>query len=499
MEKNAFTEYRKYWKELVNLQNVISILHWDSEVTMPPEARPERAGQIAQLSALQHKNFTGNHFLRLIDEAEEFIRRTKPEKESFYLREIEVLRKERNRAVTLPVELVEKFSQKTNLAHGIWESARKNKNFKEFEGILSEIVELSIEMAECYGYDRNRYDALLEGYETGINVEKLDPLFMGLKNSLIPMVNEAREFPNPFKSEISERRQELFNRRLPAALGLPEDMSRLDKSSHPFSTNLGRKDFRITTRYDEKDPISSIMGVLHESGHSLYEMGVGEMEDYPSPLTASVSFGIHESQSRLWENQIGRSRAFWEYYYPSLCKDFEINHYDLPFEDLYNYLNSSAKTKIRVEADQLTYNLHIILRYEIEKELISEGLPVRELPERWNAGMKELFDLQIHNDAEGVLQDVHWSGGGFGYFPTYTLGNIYSAQFFHKFLEDTPDFWKGLMQHGDLSPLSNWLKKNIHLQGKILEPDKLIEKVCGARPKPEYLVKYLKTRLKEFF
>ncbi|EMY04491.1 thermostable carboxypeptidase 1 family protein [Leptospira interrogans str. 2002000626] len=227
---------------------------------------------------------------------------------------------------------------------------------------------------------------------------------------------------------------------LPSILGLSSKMSRLDASEHPFSTSLGSKDKRITTRYDLKDPLSSIFSILHETGHSLYEIGISEIEGGPSPLHDSVSLGVHESQSRLWENQVGRSLEFWEMYYPILLENLNITKQELSFSDLFSYINQSTPSLIRVEADQITYNLHIILRFEIERELINGKIQVYELPEIWNSKMKEMFGIVVSSDREGVLQDVHWSGGAFGYFPTYTLGNIYSAQLFQTFLKQNPNF-----------------------------------------------------------
>ena len=260
---------------------------------------------------------------------------------------------------------------------------------------------------------------------------------------------------------------------------------------------MGAKDKRITTRYQLDDPISSIFGVLHETGHALYEFGIANMKHYPSPLSSAVSLGVHESQSRLWENQVGRSRSFWDHYYPIMLKEFSIYHYDLPFEDFYKFINSVSKSKIRVEADQVTYNLHIILRFEIERDLISKKIRVKDLPEVWNLKMKDFFDLKIDNDAEGVLQDVHWSGGSFGYFPTYTLGNIYSAQLFNKFLETHQSFWDDVSKRGNFSALNIWLNKNIYSKGRLLEPKDLIKHATGENPNSEYLIKYLKSKILE--
>ncbi|NBU99636.1 MAG: carboxypeptidase M32, partial [Spirochaetia bacterium] len=369
------------------------------------------------LSSHIHKMYTSKQFDDYIGEVKLRIPRLDPNSiQSLHLiKEIEVLEKERSRSKKLPVELVEEFSRVTNQAHGVWASAKKNKNFGEFKDSLKRIVELSRETAECYGYKEERYNGLLEGYEPDTKARDLDELFKHLKNTLIPIVQEGKSYPNPFKSSVSSEYQTILNKKLPKLLGLSDDVSRLDISLHPFSTSLGSKDKRITTRIQETDPLSSIFSVLHETGHALYEYGLGTMTEYPSPISQALSYGIHESQSRLWENQIGRSRAFWNFLYPIMLKDFQIYHYDLPFEEFFKYVNSVQKTKIRVESDQVTYNLHIILRFEIERELISGNLEVEELPAIWNEKMKEFFDLKIDNDAEGVLQDVHWSGGSFGY------------------------------------------------------------------------------------
>jgi carboxypeptidase Taq len=490
--------FKKFWKEYTHLGDIISLLHWDSEVLLPESGREERAEQIAYLSSMAHKKFTGDECLKEIDSLSDYIEKKQPENKDFLKRELEIIKRDRDRAVKLPVDFVEKFSKLTNLAHGVWASSKKNKSFKEFEPTLKEIVDMSIEMAELYGYEKEPYDALLDSYEYGERAEDLDKLFVSLKNSLIPIVNEAKYFENVFKKGIDEDLQKSFNNKLPALLGLPENSSRLDISLHPFSTGMGAKDKRITTRYQKEDPISSIFGVLHETGHALYEYGIAKMKEYPSPLCSAVSLGVHESQSRLWENQVGRSRAFWEYFYPILLKEFNIYKYDdLSFEDFYRYINSVSKSKIRVEADQVTYNLHIILRFEIERDLIAKKIKVSELPEIWNSKMKESFDLNIENDSEGVLQDIHWSGGSFGYFPTYTLGNIYSAQLFHKFLEENPEFWEDVRKRGNFTSLLNWLEDKIYSKGRIYEPKELIQKATGESPNSEYLIRYLKHKLTE--
>jgi len=491
--------YRNYWKELLHIENILATLHWDLEVMLPEAGYEERAEQISYLSTLYHKKYIsvelddlmGNLALQL-ESAD-----LEPQEKFFLKRELEVLSRERNRAKKLPEIWVKEFSKLTNLAHGIWAEAKQKKDFSHFSPTLKKIVAMVQEKAELYGYTTEPYDALLEDYETGTKASDLEKLFVHLKNSLIPFINQFQTFPNPFQKKIAKELQANFCSKLPPMLGLPKNSYRLDVSLHPFSTSLGANDKRITTRYFENEPFSSVFGVLHETGHALYEFGLKDMKGYPSALSVALSYGIHESQSRLWENQVGRSRPFWEYLYPTLLKEFNIYHYDLPFDKLYNYINSVSKSKIRVEADQVTYNLHIILRFEIERDLLSKKITVDELPQIWNENMKKFFDLEIENDAEGVLQDVHWSGGSFGYFPTYTLGNIYAAQLFHTFLDTHQSFWEDVRTRGDFSNLLKWLKKNIFQLGKLYSPKELIRQATGEEPNSNYLIKYLKGKMRE--
>ncbi len=492
-----FEKYRNFYREIVKISEIQSILHWDFEVMMPKDAAENRAEQMSFLAKMQHEMFTSEKLTKLAEDAKEEINQKKPENEKILFRELEILERDRSRAMRIPPEIIEKLSKLTSISHNVWVSARKNKKFKEFEPNLSQIVEIVREIGDLYGYEEERYDALLEEYETKTTAKELGALFGDLKKSLIPLIEKSRTYPNPFKNKIDAVYQKSFNDKLSKCLGLSGSKSRLDESEHPFSTSLGKMDKRITTRYEESDPMSSIFGVLHETGHSLYELGIGEMSEYPNPLTSSVSLGLHESQSRLWENQIGRSKEFWEYFYPKMLDEFRLTSKDLDFTGLINYIRSVEKTKIRVEADQVTYNLHVILRFEIERELISGNLKVKEIPDLWNSKMKDYFGLMIENDSEGVLQDVHWSGGSFGYFPTYALGNIYSAQLFHFFLKENQSFWESVKSKGDLSTLLNWLKKKVHLNGRIFDPKDLIFQATGEYPDSKYLMKHLELQISD--
>lgn len=489
--------YRQFYRKIKTFQDIGSVLHWDSEVMMPSKGREYRAKQISEISQLTHEWTVGAEFKELIRKAEATVPGLPSETRPLWEREFAVLEEERSKAEKIPAEFVAEFSETTNLAHAIWADAKKNSKFSDFETILEKIVGLSLKQADYLGYATEPYDALLDSYEKGAKAAEIDSLFQDLKKELVPIVETAPNYPNPFPKQISKEQQEKLCKRLSPLLGLSTDISRLDISHHPFSTSLGTFDKRITTRYSETDPLSSIFGVLHETGHSLYEAGLSEIEDGPNPLTDFLSLGIHESQSRLWENQVGRSLSFWQFLYPILLSDFQLTESELPFSALYRSINSTQKSKIRVEADQVTYNLHIILRFEIERELINGKIKVKHLPEIWNSKVKEYLGLKIENDAEGVLQDIHWSMGGFGYFPTYTLGNIFSSQFFAAFEKTNSGYAKNFSENGDYSSLLNWLRQNVHHMGKKLEVKDLIGKATGEAPNSKYLIQYLKNKVSE--
>jgi carboxypeptidase Taq len=488
----SFSNYRNFFKKIQNFRDIQSLLQWDSEVMMPSSGRLTRSQQIAEMSGLIHDALTGEEFRILIDNAQIEIEHKLDSPEIKKQRkELQILNETLEKQSKLPTDFVAELSQKTNIAQSIWEEAKTKKDFSLFENTLTELVELAIKQADYYGYTTERYDALLDDYEKGATAKNLTYLFDTLKQQLKPIVAVAKTYQNPFNKEISIENQEKFCQLLPSHLGLLKDQSRLDRSSHPFSTSLGLKDKRITTRYDLTDPLSSIFGVMHETGHALYEIGLSEMDEAPNPLTEYLSLGIHESQSRLWENQVGRSENFWIYYYPLALESWELKESELPFKDFMNYIKSVERSKIRVESDPVTYNLHIILRFEIERDLIAQKIKIKDLPELWNSKMKEYFGLAIENPAEGVLQDIHWSMAAFGYFPTYALGNIYSAQLYHAFLRTNVQFEKNLAKTGNTSELLNWLREKVHYSGKIYSVDDLLIRATGESANSCYLIESL--------
>ncbi|WP_125169881.1 carboxypeptidase M32 [Leptospira perolatii] len=495
-EMPAFAKYRQEFNRIHQLRNVLGLLHWDMEVTLPADGQAERGEQIGNLAGITHESFTSDRFKSLVEKAKE-----ENEKKSFpgseiRNKELEVLQKDLDRAYRLPASWVEEFTKVSSNAHSIWAEARNKNDASSFLPVLERILGLVFQKTEYLGYDTEPYDALLEEYEPGARAKDLDALFGELRSSLVPLIQKGKDVSSPFHGNFPKENQIPFNKSLPVLLGLSKSMHRLDSSEHPFSTSLGSKDKRITTRYDESDPISSVFSVLHETGHAMYEAGISEMGGSPSPIKDSVSLGVHESQSRLWENQVGRSKEFWEAIYPNFLTATNLSEKSLPFSRLFSYVNKSVPSLIRVEADQLTYNLHIILRFRIETALFRKEINIKDISSIWKVEMRELLGVTVPDDSQGFLQDVHWSGGAFGYFPTYTLGNIFAAQLFSAFLKQSPEFTNQL-KSSNASLLVSWLRENVHSKGRLLTVNELIEKATGEKPSSKYLVEYLSNKIKE--
>jgi len=397
------------------------------------------------------------------------------------------------RAQKLPVEFVEEFTKLTTNAFAAWAEARKKSDFTIFKPYLKDIVKMSQREAEYIGYDKSPYDALLDGFEPDMTSERLDRLFEPLTKELAVLVTEAKDRPQPKlpKMKYKKSDQQRLNERVARDLGYDLKAGRIDESPHPFTTDFHPTDVRITTRYDEDDFDVSLGSVIHEVGHALYEQGLPANE-FGTPLGTSVSLGIHESQSRLWENFVGRSRAFADYLYPLMREYFG----ELPYssDELYCNVNRIQPSLIRVESDEVTYNLHIMVRYELEKPLIEGRLKVDDLPSVWNQKVKDYLGITVPNDSMGVLQDIHWSHGAIGYFPTYSLGNLYAAQLFNKINQDIPNLDKQVAK-GDFVELLAWLRKNIHQYGRRYSPEELIKRATGESLNSNRLLGHLKQKV----
>jgi carboxypeptidase Taq len=478
-------------RELSVIQSSASVIGWDQETYLPPAAAGHRAAQLSWLSARAHELATSDAWKSDLESAEAGDPGTDP-KLTANLREF---RREFERATKLPVELVARESTATSLAKHAWADARKRSDFAGFAPHLATLLDIAREKAALWGYRGEPYDALLEGYERATSTAAVAALFDAMKPALREIATKAVEKsaaraatlpPGPYPVEAQQR----LNSQIAAAIGFDFQAGRIDTTTHPFCTTLGPHDVRLTTRYNEDDFTSSLFGVLHEAGHGMYEQGL-PADDFGLPSGSAVSLGIHESQSRLWENHVGRSREFWNRWYPVACGIFpQLN--DLSLDGFLAYLTRAAFSPIRVESDEATYDLHIILRFGLERRMLNGDLAVADVPAAWNESFRELFGFTPENDREGCLQDIHWSMGGLGYFSTYTLGNINAAQLFAAARKDPAI--TAAIDSADYAPLLAWLRKNVHAHGATLDPADLMAQATGSRPATGDYLAHLQAR-----
>jgi carboxypeptidase Taq len=478
-------------RELSVIHSAASVLGWDQETYLPPAAALNRAQQLAWLSSRAHEIATSEDWKRDLETAET----SDPGDDPKLTANLRELRREFDRATKIPVGLVSRESTATSLAKHAWAEARERSDFASFAPHLETLLDIARAKADHWGYSGEPYDALLEGYERRTSTAAIATLFDSMKPELRGLAASAVEKsaahdialpPGPYPVAA----QQQLNARIAAAIGFDFQAGRIDTTAHPFCTTLGPRDVRLTTRYDENDFTSSLFGVLHEAGHGLYEQGLSE-EDFGLPSGSAVSLGIHESQSRLWENHVGRSRAFWECWYP-VAQEIFSQLADFPLDHFMAYLHRARFSPIRVEADEATYDLHIILRFGIERRMLNGELAVKDLPAAWNESFQELFGFAPQNDREGCLQDIHWSMGGLGYFPTYTLGNINSAQLFAA-ARKNPAITTAC-DAADYAPLLAWLRKNIHAHGATLDPTDLMTRATGHAPSNSDYLAHLTAR-----
>ncbi len=492
---NELTSLRELVGEIRDLNTTQGLLGWDLEVNMPEKGSDIRAKQMATLSKIAHEMMISDNVGTLLQKLrEEATYKSLDKVDQALVREVG---KDYDRAKKIPVSLVQEMQEATAKAHLLWVEARKNNDFGRFAPILEKIVQLNQQMAEALGYDKangSPYDALLDLYEPELTVQQLDVLFANLKKDLVPLVKAIQEShytPDAsfLRKGASIEKQWQFSEAVIQDMGFDFNAGRLDKAPHPFCMGMGAGDVRLTTRLFEDDMVSSLFSSMHEAGHGMYEQGLDPALQR-TPLADGASLGIHESQSRMWENLVGRSRPFWTYYFPKLKEYFPQQLEGVSVEDFYKAINRSQPSLIRVESDEATYNLHILLRYEIEKDVIEGKLQVKDLPKVWNQKMQDYFGITPKTDTEGVLQDIHWSHGSFGYFPTYTLGNMYSVQFFNRAKKEVPDL-EAQLAKGNLKPLKDWLNAKIHKVGKVETPAEIVQRVTGEPLKAQYFVEYL--------
>ena len=479
-------------RDIAKVDAGAALLNWDEETYMPRAAIEFRAEQIAFFSGWSHRQFTAAEVGDWLKACED---------QGFAANSDEAVnvrnwRWAYDRQTKLPPELVEEFNRTSTLARDAWAEARKRSEFAHFAPHLEKLLGLSRRMADLWGWSTCRYDALLDGHERGAKAAELEKVFGEVRPAIVALLPEAvsrsEGVPeNLLEADYPIAAQQAFNAEVAKAFGFEFDAGRIDTTTHPFCTTLGPRDIRLTTRYNERDFSESLYGVLHEAGHGLYEQGLPP-EHYGTPRGSAVSMGVHESQSRLWENHVGRAREFWEHWHGPACKHFPALKKFSP-EQIHRSMNRVAPSFIRVEADQVTYDLHIILRFELERLLIDDHLKVADLPARWNEAFQKMFGLKVPDDARGCLQDIHWSLGAFGYFPTYTLGNLNAAQLMRRARTGAPGLEKELAA-GSYAGLLAWLRAKIHEAGQRLEPQALLNEATGETTQALHHLDYLRAR-----
>jgi carboxypeptidase Taq len=493
-------------REFYHLEKAIAVLQWDQETYLPPEGVADRAEQLALLEETAHKRLTEPETGRLLAElgstqdnprGDEKI----DEIERDFLR---VMRRKYARAVKLPADFVAAAARAYGLSQPAWAQARRNNDFASFLPHLKAMIDFARKKAEFWGFGdktQTRYDGLLDIYEPGMSAAEIDAVFTPLREHLVSLLKKIKRCSPPDTGFLNQRfdpeKQARFNQRLLDYLGFDRNRGRLDVSAHPFTTTLGSHDVRITTRYFPDNLLSGIFSVIHESGHAFYEMGFAP-ELWGTCLADGASMAFHESQSRFWENVVGRGQAFWEGFFPALQETFPEQLGGVKAEVFYRAINLVKPSLIRVDADEVSYALHIILRFELEKRLISGELEAERLPAVWRDYAREYLGVENETDADGVLQDVHWSMGSFGYFPSYALGNLYGLQIRRKIADHIPDF-EHIVARGQFALLRDWLNDHIYRWGCRLEPPELLRRITGEKLSAVPFLEYIEEKYTKLY
>jgi carboxypeptidase Taq len=501
---DALTELKNIDREILLLNHAIDTLRWDQETYMPESAIAEKAEQVALLQGMVHDRVTNARQAALfaqvgVNEANKTAPPGPDGETRAFLRETF---RRYTRQVKTPKSLVEEIARTQSLAQAEWIKARRADDYEIFKPYLAKLVELLKKYASCQGYTGTMYDPLLDEYEPWMTTKELETVFSALRDRLVPLYDRIRKSDRKTDAAVLKRafpveQQRVFSREVLTAMGFDFKRGRLDVSAHPFTTTLGRDDVRLTTRYNERFFPSAVFGSIHEGGHGLYEQGFAPALR-TSILAAGTSLGIHESQSRLWENMVGRSRGFWRHYYPRLRELFPEALAGVDEQAFYRAVNAVSPSLIRVEADEVTYNLHIILRFTLEKKIFAGELGCDEIPAAWDDESERLLGVRPATAAEGALQDVHWSMGAFGYFPTYTLGNLAAAQIFASLVAQRPGT-EAEIEEGNLSGLRDWLRENVHVHGSVYPAQELLQRVTGEPLSPHAFIDYLEAKYGDLY
>lgn len=492
MVENIYNQLSEHMKEIMLLGNAMGILGWDMRTYMPSEGTMQRAQQLALLSGISHERLVSEKTANLLKKSGAL------DLTSLQKRNLELWQRDYDQETKLSVDLVKKLTMQRSITEKLWEKAKAKSDFKMVQGELEKLVGLVKEQATALNPDKPMYDVLLDLYEKNITEAMISTYFSELKKGVMKLLEKTRNIelnPDILKIHVSVAKQKDLSKFIIKFLDMPTKRSRLDETAHPFTTGYA-DDIRITTNYLEKEPMASFYSVFHEAGHGLYGLNLPKEHRWTA-VGQSTSMGIHESQSRFVENIIGKNPVFLEYAIPKI-KEIAPEFKKIETKDFINAVNAITPSKIRIYADEVTYNLHVILRFEIERELFAGKISVGELPQVWNTKMEEFLGIEIKDDAEGVLQDVHWYGGNLGYFPDYALGNIYNGQMLYAMEKKIPD-WNDQLSIGNATNILNWLDINVHKKGFLYDPADLVKEITGELPDAKYFVKYMNEKFGKIY
>ncbi|REJ09686.1 carboxypeptidase M32 [Halobacillus trueperi] len=495
MSQTTEQKFMELLKEQSAYGEAIGLMAWDMRTKAPRKGIEGRSEVIGVMSQKVHEIQTSEKMRHYIDELkgktqDPILKRAVEEAEETY-----------NKTAKIPADEYRAYVTLQTKAESMWGEAKSNNDFESFRPYLEKLVEYNRKFADYWGYENHRYDALLNNYEPGVTVKVLDEVFPKVREALSSLLKQIKEAPNQpdpsvLQGHFPKECQAEFSEAILERMGYDFDAGRLDETVHPFAIGLNTNDVRVTTKYDEKDFRTAVFGTIHEGGHALYEQNIDPKLAF-TPLADGTSMGIHESQSLFWENFIARSEGFWRNHY-NLFKTYAPEHFQhLPLEKFYPAVNEVKPSLIRIEADELTYCLHIMVRYELEKALIAGEIEVKDLPELWNQKMEDYLGITPESDSEGVLQDIHWSGGDFGYFPSYALGYMYAAQLNSKMREEIDV--DRYIEEGDFHKIKEWLTENVHQYGKMKKPLQILNDITGEGLNPDHLIDYLTNKYKKIY
>ena len=493
-------QFLDYVKKMTSYNEAINLMYWDLRAGAPKRGVEQRSEVIGMLSSEVFKMSTS-------EEMAAFIAKLTPDEVSDEInvitkKALEECKKDYDRNKKIPAEEYREYVILQSKAETVWEDAKSQSDFGLFQPYLEQLVAFNKKFIDYWGYEGNKYNTLLDMYEPGVTVEVIDAVFSQLREKIVPLVQAIAASPNKPDTDFiyqhfPKENQRKLSLELLKEMGYNFEAGRLDETVHPFAIGLSPGDVRVTTKYDENDYRTAVFGTIHEGGHALYEQNISP-ELIGTILCTGTSMGIHESQSLFYENIVGRSHSYWVRNYDLLKQYSDGQFEDIPLEKYYRAINESKPSLIRIEADELTYPLHIMIRYEIEKALFNDEVEVKDLPDIWNSKYEEYLGIKPSNDAEGILQDVHWAGGSFGYFPSYALGYMYAAQFKQAMLKDLPNFDR-LIEEGDLASIKEWLTEKVHKHGMLKKPLEIIQDVTGEGLNAKHLINYLEKKYTDVY